>query len=48
MPKFVAGKIEPYLSIMLTMNATIIIAPNVVKNHASQLIPGRRPIAFIV
>ena len=39
---------EPYLRMNVTKNATIIIFANVVKNHASQFMPGRRPIAFIV
>ncbi len=47
-PKFVSGKIEPYFSIKLTTNAIMTMAKYVVMNHASQLIPGRKPIAFIV
>ena len=47
-PKLVSGKIEPYFNIKLTIKAMTTIAKYVVINHASQLIPGRKPIAFIV
>lgn len=39
---------DPYFSIIVTTSATRTIAKNVVKNQASQFMPGLKPIAFIV
>lgn len=47
-PKLVAGNMDPNFKMKVTASDTIIIAMKVVRNQASQLIPGLRPMAFIV
>lgn len=47
-PKLVAGNMPPYLRTKVTIKATKTIAENVLRNQASQLIPGLKPIALIV
>ena len=47
-PKLVAGNMEPNFSTKVTIKETMTMAKKVVRNQASQLIPGRNPMAFIV
>ena len=47
-PKLVAGNMEPNFRMKVTKSDTMIMAKKVVRNQANQLIPGLRPIAFMV
>lgn len=47
-PKLVAGNMDPNFKMNVTASDTIIMATKVVRNQASQFMPGLSPIAFIV